>query len=141
MKKPWERYRVHKFLHIHTYTHTYIHTYTHTHIHTYIHTDISPIIIFLSSWDPKTPKTIKNSRADFYAKNPANFSVRNVRKLRNVDFGFLTPPFVTQNPTNVLCSVRFCNKFQNTPSHSMWCRNFPPSAFSDTRTEIISNRV
>jgi hypothetical protein len=24
---------------------------------------------------------------------------------------------------------------------SMWCRNFPLRAFSDTRTEIISNRV
>jgi hypothetical protein len=23
----------------------------------------------------------------------------------------------------------------------MWCRNFPPRAFSDIRTEIISNRV
>ncbi len=43
-------------------------TYIHTHIHTYIHTDISPILIFLSSWDPETPKTIKNSRVDFYAK-------------------------------------------------------------------------
>ncbi len=39
-----------------------------TYIHTYIHTDISPILIFLSSWGPKTSKTIKNSRADFYAK-------------------------------------------------------------------------
>jgi hypothetical protein len=50
-------------------------------------------LIFLSSWDPKTPKTIKNSRADFYPKTLLSPYLEESKKL--------TLRFKTIGPGNV----------------------------------------
>jgi hypothetical protein len=41
-------------------------------------------LIFLSSWDPKTPKTIKNSRADFYPKTLLSPYLDSLNKCVNI---------------------------------------------------------
>jgi hypothetical protein len=112
LKNLMERYRVRKFLHIHTY----------------IHTDISPILIFLSSWDPKTSKTIKNSKADFYAKTLLSPYWEKVK----VGWVCLLA-FVILFAYNLMICLVFCSKAPaHCPKHEM-----PESCFLQVQFMVL----